>query len=268
MNIKDACEVLEVNINSIQYEEVRNQYLKKCLMYHPDKGNKPESFLKIKEAYDILLKEIEGGKLKKKGMETGYEKNKHIELMEIVLQYFDNKINIYEKFKFIYESLTQKEKNELKKVMFTIRKLIPNSIYLLLYGSDIEYTVIKPSLNDLVNHNIYALTFNDSKYYIPTWHKEVYFDKLCVLCEPVLPSNVKIDMLNNVHIYISENIGVLLTRKINIKIEDLECCINSDKIFIKPEQMICLKKKGIPKIGDNIYSDKDLSNIYVHLYLS
>lgn len=57
MNIQEALEILHVSID-IKENEIKAKYKKLVMKYHPDKNNgDSRQFLKIKEAYDILLKQ-------------------------------------------------------------------------------------------------------------------------------------------------------------------------------------------------------------------
>ncbi|KAM0685266.1 hypothetical protein COBT_003525, partial [Conglomerata obtusa] len=56
MNENDYYRILDVNINSDE-SEIKRQYMKLTMKYHPDKTKMPESnsaFAKIKKAYDVL----------------------------------------------------------------------------------------------------------------------------------------------------------------------------------------------------------------------
>ena len=62
MNIKTACEILDIDLTNISLESLKKQYRKLALKNHPDKnGNTLESnerFKQINEAYHFLKREI------------------------------------------------------------------------------------------------------------------------------------------------------------------------------------------------------------------
>jgi curved DNA-binding protein CbpA len=67
MNYKEAFEIFEIDVNTIEYNNISQDYLTKkyrklALKNHPDKnGNTPESnekFKKINEAYNFLNREM------------------------------------------------------------------------------------------------------------------------------------------------------------------------------------------------------------------
>lgn len=53
-------QIMEINLSQESNEtSLKNQFRKMCLKYHPDRNNGDSSkFIKIKEAYDILLKQL------------------------------------------------------------------------------------------------------------------------------------------------------------------------------------------------------------------
>lgn len=63
MNKEDAC--LLLNINSIDLNErvLKEKYRIAILKYHPDKNGDAETFIKIKQAYEYLKKDIESNPL-------------------------------------------------------------------------------------------------------------------------------------------------------------------------------------------------------------
>ena len=56
MNYKTACNILEINnTKELCEKEIKKQYRRLALIYHPDKNNGDDSnFKKISYAYDIL----------------------------------------------------------------------------------------------------------------------------------------------------------------------------------------------------------------------
>lgn len=61
MNCDYAREILDLKHN-FTYEELRKSYIKKSLMYHPDKNpNGKHMFYKVKDSYDFLLKNNKNG---------------------------------------------------------------------------------------------------------------------------------------------------------------------------------------------------------------
>ena len=58
---------------------------------------------------------------------------------------------------------------------------------------NVEIYKLNPSINDLINNNLYKLHINNDVLFVPLWHNESYFDcsgcEIMVICEPELPPN-------------------------------------------------------------------------------
>jgi hypothetical protein len=77
--------------------------------------------------------------------------------------------------------------------------------------------IINPSLDDLLENNVYKLLIGSSTYYVPLWHSELYFDnkeveggEIIVKCLPDLPQNMTINENNVLHIELSIPFSVSL----------------------------------------------------------
>lgn len=115
--MKDYYKILEIKNYSCNFSEIKKNYRKLCLKYHPDKnnGNKEseENFKDIQEAYDILSNE-ESRKI--------YDIQYFFKDIEIsdedyhLLMIYYNKIinsNEYKLFKLLYNSIPPKVKEDI-----------------------------------------------------------------------------------------------------------------------------------------------------------
>jgi hypothetical protein len=127
--------------------------------------------------------------------------------------------------------------------------------------------ILKPSLKDILEHNIYKLYIDDELYLVPLWHNELYFDakdgsEIIVLCQPKLPINITIDEHNNIYyessISISSELPYLIKNKklVSVEIGDKWFSIPLDKLHLKEEQLYRFKSQGVSKI-----SEKDIYNV-------
>ena len=71
------------------------------------------------------------------------------------------------------------------------------------YKNDRVY-ILNPSIDDLLDNNIYKLYVDEQLYLAPLWHNELYFEDpdkndIIVLCVPQLPEDITIDENNNIH---------------------------------------------------------------------
>jgi hypothetical protein len=119
--------------------------------------------------------------------------------------------------------------------------------------------ILKPSIKDLMEHNIYKLYVDEHLYLVPLWHNELYFDapdgsELIVLCQPKLPNELTIDENNNIYYekYISverELTNIIKKDKfVSIEVGEKWFSIPMNKLFLKEEQLYTMKKQGISRI--------------------
>ena len=139
--------------------------------------------------------------------------------------------------------------------------------------------ILKPSLNDIMEHNIYKLYVDEKLYLVPLWHNELYFDakdgsEIIVLCQPKLPTNITVDENNNIYcernIKIDSELSYFIKhlKFVSINIGDKSFTIPLDKLFMKEEQLYIFKGQGIAQISEkNIYDVSNKSDIIVKIIL-
>ena len=104
------------------------------------------------------------------------------------------------------------------------------------------------------------------------WHHELVFEinnrKIIIECDRKINKNIIIDDDNNIIVKVFLKIEDLKNRKdINVIISrNLELKIDIEKLYIRKNQLIIFKNKGIPVINEkNIYFEETLSDIYVNI---
>lgn len=132
--------------------------------------------------------------------------------------------------------------------------------------------VLHPTINDVLNDNIFKLEHNEDTFYIPLWHHELYYkDGIIVKIIPELDDNTQIDEYNNLHIYLYEDVCELFTRGcLEYKIEERTFKVRCSDISMEKTQIITLCKKGPSTIHtneENIFDNTNRANIYIHLTL-
>jgi hypothetical protein len=127
--------------------------------------------------------------------------------------------------------------------------------------------ILKPSIKDLMEHNIYKLYVNEELYLVPLWHNELYFDakdgsEIIVLCHPKLPTNITIDENNNIYyekcITVDNELMDLIKRNkfVSIEVGEKWFSIPLNRLYLKEEQLYTFKEQGISHI-----SEKDMYNV-------
>jgi len=314
MNLKEAFEIMELNHSNICYSEItidllKKQYRKLALLNHPDKcGDTEEStkkFQKIQEAYQYLQKELKQYEpfipnnftetqhnesesesslymdILKVFMKTILERNYNDIVLNIVseivygckkvsLQLFDNIDK--ETCTYIYNFLSNHRYilHLSQELLETIREMVLNK-----YDNALVYK-LNPSIDDLMDNNIYKLYVNDNLYIVPLWYNEVYFEtsdnEIIVICEPELKENIKIDDDNNIqvdsHISIQHVLNKIVENEsIEIHVGKKKFFIPISELYMKREQYYRIKNKGISQIKNDIYDISERADIIVKIII-
>lgn len=302
MNYKDAFDILEIDFVNEKYQDITLDYLKKqyrklALKNHPDKnGNTYESnekFKRINEAYHYLKKEM-----------------KHLDFEEDVSNSSSLYYDILNGFiKTVFEGnsdeLLTKAVNDImssgkrisvkmfdnldKDTAFNIYTFLSNNRSILHLSNDILNTIreivvkkydnvevykLNPTINDLVNNNLYKLYINEQLFLVPLWHNESYFDisgcEIIVICDPELEKGVTIDDDNNICIETTiegKNISELIENNASITIQlgNKSISIPISNIYMKKEQIYRIKSEGLPKDNSNMYDVYEKTDLIVNI---
>ena len=137
------------------------------------------------------------------------------------------------------------------------------------YKNDRVY-ILNPSIDDLLDNNIYKLYVDEQLYLAPLWHNELYFEDpdkndIIVLCVPQLPEDITIDENNNIHcnllvafekeMFLNQNLN---QHVLNVNIGKHIFNIPFDKLYMKKEQKYVIKGEGISHIFESdIYNQSN-----------
>jgi len=123
---------------------------------------------------------------------------------------------------------------------------------------DDQIIVLNPSIDDLLDCNIYKLNLGQKMYLVPLWHNELYFDGLSgediiVKCVPDLPTNITIDENNNLIVRVSIPFSSLLlkTDVVYFEVGKQKFGVPTNRLFIKSVQQFTARKCGIAQILDH-----------------
>jgi hypothetical protein len=142
---------------------------------------------------------------------------------------------------------------------------------------NVEVYKLNPSINDLINNNLYKLYVNDELYLVPLWHNESYFDgsgcEIMVICEPELPNGITIDDDNNICIeteisaYNQLADDIMDNGFVGIEIGERKINIPLSHLYMKREQYYRIKNEGLSKIRKDIYDVSEKTDIIVKILL-
>lgn len=300
MDFNQAC--LNLNLNTVfSAKQLKKQYYIMSLKYHPDKHQPDKDnfyknkFQTIKESYDFLYNYVdfdnsninnEENQSYSKDYESLFTdflssifKNTHYNVYEIIhtiisdcknisIKQFENmdketSIKIYE-FINSYSYILGISTNTVEQIKNIINEKIKND----------NIIILNPSINDLLNDNIYMLVFENKKFFIPLWHDEIYYkhnqNDLVVKCIPELPENITLDNNNNIIVHIQYQIKDLLALKhIDYNINKINYKIPISDLKIQKYQTYIKKNTGISIIQCNdIYNNENKSDIIFLIELS
>lgn len=311
MNYKDAFDILEIDFTYTKYEDLSLEYLKKqyrrlALKNHPDKnGNTNEStekFKKINEAYQYLKRELNLEACEKNDAKTeeGFSNSSLYSdiLKGFIKTVFEGKYDeilttIVNNIIIAGKTISTKLFDGLDKdTIFDIYTFLSNNRYTLHLSQEIldiirdivikkynnvDIYKLNPSINDLINNNLYKLYVHNELFLVPLWHNESYFDgsscEIIVICEPVLPEGIQIDDDNN--IFITKEINgyselinmILFDKSIHILIGEKEYEIITSNLYMKREQYYRIKGEGISKVKQDTYDITEKSDIIVKIVI-
>ena len=314
-------DISKMSTKEINLQGLKKQYHKLALKHHPDKnGNTCESnerFKKIQEAYYYLKSELnfldyqdfdinDDSNISEKGesrtssqLPTLYMEILELFMKSILIGKYDDIISkiiqdivsgckkislkLFENLDKetcmnIYNFLS-KHKNTLhlnESILEKVREIVQEKF------NNVLIYKLNPTINDLLNNNIYKLNVDSEICYVPLWISESYFDisgcEVIVICEPELSDTLIIDEYNNIHvtreISITNELVYLMTNNLNLKIEigekvfEIPLC----ELKMKKEQIYTIKKTGLTICDDfdikhNYNNDNEKADIIVTIIL-
>lgn len=302
MDFQKAIKTLELNVG-FSLVDVKRNYYKLSLKWHPDKNtsiNSTKKFQEIAEAYEFLKNylDLENGNETSETNENDFlNMCNHFlsSLIETTKTMTGNRIT-NDQIMNILKQLTTK----CEKVSIKLFEGIDKESSILLFNYLVSYAdilsisqetlneiknvielkmkndniiILNPNIENLLNDEVYVLNFEDKTYYIPLWHNELIYDttkgKLIVKIEPELPPHLEIDDNNNIIVNLTTKINSLLVNeKLIFKLGEKVFQMTSENLRIKKKQQFFLKNKGLTRINySELYNIKKKADIIVNLEL-
>lgn len=290
MNSTLAREIIGFDENEpITADELKRKYRRLALQFHPDKnGNSAESaenFKLIHDAYEYLQMHI-GSQTEDETPEAGHD---YMTMLQRFIESIIQSPNMSEIIKEIvmngckkmstrlFENMSKDTSMEMLSFISKYRNILHidqdtiqcvREIILEKYKND-EIYILNPSLDDLLENNIYKLDVDGKIYLVPLWHSEVYFDgsgcDIIVQCIPDLPENMYIDENNALHVNINApfTISLLDSPVVLFKLGKQSFPL---QVQFKRTQTCYLHNQGISIIDEkNMYNIFPKGGVYVKI---
>jgi len=298
MNRKKALEILEVR-EDVSEEDLKREYRKKLLLYHPDKNPSPDAsakFIAVQEAYTYLQSAPSGllpsyFDILKSFLSSVLPIEELIiaKISELLCAIVENNLRSIpdEEYNLTPENFVRRSLDAIIDYLRTINRdtlcriheVICKYKHLIHLSPELferiaellredECIVLNPRLDDLLSdENVYILKRDGGTYLVPLWHHEVVFDisgkNLVVKNNPIVPDNMELDECNVLTVKLQYNLSELWDREVSVEIGGKSFAIGGNMLRLtgKP-QRIEFDGAGVPyNNSDDVFADSKRQSV-------
>lgn len=303
MNYDEACKILNISQkDEINKDILKRQYRSRALLFHPDKNPESDSvskFQDINAAYEYLMKYSDYIEDDDDEYYDNEENENKSDYRLVLFSFLKNILQKDSRNQLFYTILKRISTTCEENAIETIKKLDKNTLInvyeilkkyrdVLHFEEDFikrieniineknkndECIVLNPTINDLLDNNLYKLKVNGFTYIIPLWHHELVYDNsgndIYVKCQPILPENVEIDEKNNILMNVEYNIRDLWGKEtVTINIGNKQMELKTELLKLTKSQRVFYSHQGISKINTtDIYDIKNRGDIIINIEL-
>jgi hypothetical protein len=138
-------------------------------------------------------------------------------------------------------------------------------------GACTARVVLNPTIDNLLNKDVYCLEAGGRILYVPLWHEEVVYDvsggSVIVANSLELPEGVAIDHNNDIHVRVRYPLGQAVSEEvIPVSVGGKVFELQRDQLRLRSAQTARIKSVGAPRINTaNLLDASSLGDIVVHL---
>jgi len=284
LGIDDVCD--------ITHENIKRCYRKRALETHPDKNKTDisgEKFAEVGQAKEILTEFLIAKSYGTPMEDDESEDNSIWSWIGQVVKTQDSK-EINNAFRKIVGNVAVKLFDKLGKenMVHTYEMFVKYRDILCIDEKTLEdirlkicsttqVIILNPSIDDLLNDNVFRYNYKEEIINIPLWHSELYYDidggDLIARCIPILDDDIWISENNNIHkcidITISYRDGEIeWDNYVEVQVGNKLFNIFYKDLKIIKSQTIVFKKEGVAIINTcDMYSVEERSDIVIHIRL-
>ena len=296
MNYEEALEILDFDPHAkITPDDLKKRYHKLALQYHPDKnGGSDDSKQRcqlVNEAYDVVHSHMASPGIDQpsephsspkdyntlfQAFMDNFARSRDFPEMSVMkeivlsgcqklsLTLFENidKDVALNTLSFLckYKDILHIDEDTIDAVKHIIAKK---------YENDMVF-VLNPTLDDMLNSNVYKLNVDERTYYVPLWHSEAYFDgpkgEIIVKCIPTLPDNVYVDEFNFIHVELTRKFSVDLFNEPSLSFYLGTHKFEIPRVLFRKTHTYHLENQGLFPINvHDIYNETRRTGLHVKL---